>query len=176
MICQRSKRSRCVFNLDMLYSPFAVQNNVCPFNCITVQKALFCELCLFYNITIVLCRMSYDNDYGSISDIPEAARSYIRGFQSAIDSQNVDEILQYYETDWNKMTERFYKTQPWPHWKVVEEFSGDGVFILLYKGTLDHFTTSGFTSGYFRTVLPPRVHVVKRAIPPGPDGLFPQLL
>jgi translation initiation factor 3 subunit L len=79
--------------------------------------------------------MSYDTDHGSISDIPEPVRSYLRGFQVAIDSQNVDGILQYYETDWNKMTERYFKTSPWPHWKVVEELSGhDGVFILLYKG------------------------------------------
>jgi len=78
--------------------------------------------------------MSYDGDYGSISEIPEATRAYLRGFQVAIDSRNVDEVLQYYETDWNKITERYYKTQPWPHWKIVEELSGhDGVFILLYK-------------------------------------------
>ena len=84
--------------------------------------------------------MSYDNDYGSLSDIPEATKSYLRGFQVAIDSQNVDQILQCYETDWNKITERYYKTQPWPHWKIVDELSNhDGVFILLYKGKKHDF-------------------------------------
>ena len=88
--------------------------------------------------------MSYEGEYGSISDMPEATKNYLRGFQIAVDSKNVDEIVPYYETDWNKMTERYYKAQPWPHWKVVEEFSGnDGVFILLYKGFLIQIFSTG---------------------------------
>jgi len=68
------------------------------------------------------------------SDIPDTVRSYLRGFQKAVDQQNVEEILQNYENDWNKINERYYKTTAWPHWKAVEELLGpDEVFILLYK-------------------------------------------
>lgn len=77
--------------------------------------------------------MSYDNDY-TRQDVPDAVRSYIRDFQHAIEKQNIPMILQYYETDWNKMTERYYKSSPWPHWSNIEHIVGqDNVFILLYK-------------------------------------------
>ena len=79
--------------------------------------------------------MAYSDDY-SRSDVPDAVRTYIRDFQNAIESQNISAILQYYETDWNKMTERYFKSTPWPHWRTVENLVGqDAVFILFYKGT-----------------------------------------
>ena len=78
--------------------------------------------------------MAYSDDY-SRSDVPDAVRTYIRDFQNAIESQNISAILQYYETDWNKMTERYFKSTPWPHWRTVENLVGqDAVFILFYKG------------------------------------------
>jgi len=77
--------------------------------------------------------MAYSDDY-SRSDVPDAVRTYIRDFQNAIESQNISAILQYYETDWNKMTERYFKSTPWPHWRTVENLVGqDAVFILFYK-------------------------------------------
>jgi len=77
--------------------------------------------------------MAFSDDY-TRSDVPDAVRTYIRDFQNAIESQNISAILQYYETDWNKMTERYFKSTPWPHWRTVENLVGqDAVFILFYK-------------------------------------------
>jgi len=71
--------------------------------------------------------MSYDQ-------VPDQVRNFIRDLQNAMDTRNVSAILQYYETDWTKMTERYFKSSPWPHWTVVEGMCGaDNIFILFYK-------------------------------------------
>merc|ERR1712242_167074 len=70
----------------------------------------------------------------SYSEIPDQVRNFIRDLQNAMDTRNVSAILQYYETDWTKMTERYFKSSPWPHWSVVEGMCGaDNIFILFYK-------------------------------------------
>ena len=74
----------------------------------------------------------------SYSEIPDQVRNFIRDLQNAMDTRNVSAILQYYETDWTKMTERYFKSSPWPHWTVVEGMCGaDNIFILFYKGKLN---------------------------------------
>ena len=73
----------------------------------------------------------------SYSEIPDQVRNFIRDLQNAMDTRNVSAILQYYETDWTKMTERYFKSSSWPHWSVVEGMCGaDNIFILFYKGIL----------------------------------------
>ena len=108
--------------------------------------------------------MAYSDDY-SRSDVPDAVRTYIRDFQNAIESQNISAILQYYETDWNKMTERYFKSTPWPHWRTVENLVGqDAVFILFYKGkprSMDRPVPTLNADLFFRTLFPSRVHAPK---------------
>uniref|UniRef100_A0A8C2GKD2 Eukaryotic translation initiation factor 3 subunit L n=1 Tax=Cyprinus carpio TaxID=7962 RepID=A0A8C2GKD2_CYPCA len=48
--------------------------------------------------------------------------------------QKIYEIQDVYENSWNKLTERFFKTSPWPEAEAISSLVGnDAVFLILYK-------------------------------------------
>ncbi|XP_061141581.1 eukaryotic translation initiation factor 3 subunit L [Syngnathus typhle] len=48
--------------------------------------------------------------------------------------QKIYEIQDVYENSWNKLTDRFFKTSPWPDVKSISALVGnDAVFLILYK-------------------------------------------
>ncbi|XP_035981824.1 eukaryotic translation initiation factor 3 subunit L [Fundulus heteroclitus] len=48
--------------------------------------------------------------------------------------QKIYEIQDVYENSWNKLTERFFKTSPWPEAEGIASLVGnDAVFLILYK-------------------------------------------
>uniref|UniRef100_A0A8D3BM00 Eukaryotic translation initiation factor 3 subunit L n=1 Tax=Scophthalmus maximus TaxID=52904 RepID=A0A8D3BM00_SCOMX len=48
--------------------------------------------------------------------------------------QKIYEIQDVYENSWNKLTERFFKTSPWPEAEAIASLVGnDAVFLILYK-------------------------------------------
>ncbi|XP_035256394.1 eukaryotic translation initiation factor 3 subunit L isoform X1 [Anguilla anguilla] len=51
--------------------------------------------------------------------------------------QKIYEIQEVYETSWNKLTDRFFKTSPWPEAEAIASLVGNGqcnaVFLILYK-------------------------------------------
>ncbi|XP_061766716.1 eukaryotic translation initiation factor 3 subunit L [Nerophis ophidion] len=48
--------------------------------------------------------------------------------------QKIYEIQDIYENSWNKLTERFFKTSPWPEADSISSLVGhDDVFVILYK-------------------------------------------
>uniref|UniRef100_A0A672NYQ5 Eukaryotic translation initiation factor 3 subunit L n=1 Tax=Sinocyclocheilus grahami TaxID=75366 RepID=A0A672NYQ5_SINGR len=48
--------------------------------------------------------------------------------------QKIYEIQDVYENSWNKLTERFFKTSPWPEADAIASLVGnDAVFLILYK-------------------------------------------
>ena len=125
---------------------------------------------------IIIWVIDYESNKNESNNEFYKVRSYIRDFQHAIEKQNIPMILQYYETDWNKMTERYYKSSPWPHWSNIEHIVGqDNVFILLYKGS----NIFGSVCTYFRTlriVLSSRVHVAKWSVASRPGRFVRELL
>uniref|UniRef100_A0A8K9V1A6 Eukaryotic translation initiation factor 3 subunit L n=1 Tax=Oncorhynchus mykiss TaxID=8022 RepID=A0A8K9V1A6_ONCMY len=48
--------------------------------------------------------------------------------------QKIYEIQDVYENSWNKLTDRFFKTSPWPEAEAIASLVGnDAVFLILYK-------------------------------------------
>ena len=47
-------------------------------------------------------------------DVPDVIRSFIVYFQKNMREGNVHEVHSIYETSFNKLTDRFYKSSPWP--------------------------------------------------------------
>uniref|UniRef100_A0A8C1BQT1 Eukaryotic translation initiation factor 3 subunit L n=1 Tax=Cyprinus carpio carpio TaxID=630221 RepID=A0A8C1BQT1_CYPCA len=48
--------------------------------------------------------------------------------------QKIYEIQDVYENSWNKLTDRFFKTSPWPEAEAIATLVGnDAVFLILYK-------------------------------------------
>lgn len=70
----------------------------------------------------------------SASDgIPDAVRDFILYFRQCLVQGNVHELHACYETAWAKLTERFYRTSPWPAPAAVEPLvDGDEIFLILY--------------------------------------------
>uniref|UniRef100_A0A8W8MD78 Eukaryotic translation initiation factor 3 subunit L n=1 Tax=Magallana gigas TaxID=29159 RepID=A0A8W8MD78_MAGGI len=66
--------------------------------------------------------------------VPDIIKSFLTYFQKSITEQNVYEIQNAYENGFNKLTERFFKTSPWPEAEVVAPIvQNDHLFLILYK-------------------------------------------
>jgi translation initiation factor 3 subunit L len=47
-------------------------------------------------------------------DLPDVIRSFVVYFQKNVRDRNVYEVHSIYENSFNKLTDRYYKTSPWP--------------------------------------------------------------
>jgi len=70
-----------------------------------------------------------------ITVIPEVIRNFLTYFQQVIADRNVAQIQECYENGFPKLTERFFKTDPWPETEVITKYVGqhDPFFLILYK-------------------------------------------
>jgi translation initiation factor 3 subunit L len=67
-------------------------------------------------------------------DMPDVIRSFIVFFQKQMRDGNVEEVSAIYETSFNKLTDRYYKSSPWPPAEAISPLvDGDKQFLLLYK-------------------------------------------
>ncbi|XP_061196125.1 eukaryotic translation initiation factor 3 subunit L-like [Saccostrea echinata] len=79
--------------------------------------------------------IEYERQYQqSTYIVPDIIKSFLTYFQKSITEQNVYEIQNAYENGFNKLTERFFKTSPWPEAEVVAPIvQNDHLFLILYK-------------------------------------------
>lgn len=67
-------------------------------------------------------------------DMPDVVRSFIVFFQKQVKDGNVAEVHTLYETSFNKLTDRYYKSAPWPPAEAIAPLvDSDKTFLLLYK-------------------------------------------
>ena len=68
------------------------------------------------------------------NEIPPAIRHFLSFFQGKIVEQDLSEIQACYDSSWNKLSERFYATEPWPSQeKITPLVDNDTVFLILYN-------------------------------------------
>lgn len=68
------------------------------------------------------------------SMVPEPVQSFIKYFQTAINEQNLFEIENNYENNWNRLTERMFRAEPWPEAESIAAIvNNDPLFLILYK-------------------------------------------
>ncbi|KAF8791922.1 Eukaryotic translation initiation factor 3 like protein [Argiope bruennichi] len=78
--------------------------------------------------------MDYERQVAETYKIPEVVRNFLLYLAKAISEGNVYELQSMYETSYVKLTERFYKSTPWPLAKDVAAIVGDDEkFDILYK-------------------------------------------
>lgn len=73
-------------------------------------------------------------DPQSYSPVPEEIRRFIHFFHQHVTEQNLYDIQFIYETNFNKLTERYFEKSAWPEPEYVASLvDGDQVFLILYK-------------------------------------------
>ncbi|XP_039260947.2 eukaryotic translation initiation factor 3 subunit L-like [Styela clava] len=78
--------------------------------------------------------LEYEKQRQHSSLVPEAVQSFLQFFQKAINEQDIFEIENHYENGWNRLTERMYRTDPWPEAELIEKIvNHDSLFLILYK-------------------------------------------
>ena len=67
-------------------------------------------------------------------EMPDVIRSFIVFFQKQMRDGQVNEVHAIYENSFHKLTDRYYKSSPWPPAEAISPLvDGDGQFLLLYK-------------------------------------------
>ncbi|XP_074647288.1 eukaryotic translation initiation factor 3 subunit L-like [Tubulanus polymorphus] len=98
----------------------------------------------------------YDGDYGYDGRddrhqsyiIPEVIKRFLTDFQRCINEGNLYEIQKAYETDFNKLTDNFFKNSAWPEAEDVAPIvQDDGLFLILYKELYYRHIYARVTSG-----------------------------
>ena len=77
-------------------------------------------------------------DYVPTTDsaIPEPVRAFILAFQRNLKDGNVYELSNNYEDGFNRLTERFFASQPWPNPDThVNNMVNDGLLFQLVAAT-----------------------------------------
>jgi len=70
----------------------------------------------------------------STEALPDILKHFIQYFRARVNEKNVYDIHTIYETSFNKLTDRFFKSAPWPSAEVIAPLvENDTTFILLYK-------------------------------------------
>uniref|UniRef100_A0A2L2Y1R8 Eukaryotic translation initiation factor 3 subunit L n=2 Tax=Parasteatoda tepidariorum TaxID=114398 RepID=A0A2L2Y1R8_PARTP len=78
--------------------------------------------------------MDYERQMAESYKVPEVIRSFLVYLAKAISDGNVYELQSLYENSYVKLTERFYKTTPWPLLKDIANIvHDDEKFEILYK-------------------------------------------
>lgn len=78
--------------------------------------------------------LEYEKRYGQSHKIQEPVKNFLLYLQKAIHEVNVFEIQNLYENSYVKLTDRCFKTSPWPEaTDVAVIVQNDGVFLTLYK-------------------------------------------
>jgi len=69
-------------------------------------------------------------------NIPEVIKNFISYFLRQVKEQNVYEIHNLYENSFNKLTDKHFKSSPWPSADAIKSLvdtERDGIFLMLYK-------------------------------------------
>ena len=67
-------------------------------------------------------------------EVPDVIRSFVVYFQKNLRERNVYEVHSIYESSFNQLTDRYYKTSPWPPAEAIAPLvDNDQQFLLLYK-------------------------------------------
>ncbi|XP_060079974.1 eukaryotic translation initiation factor 3 subunit L-like isoform X1 [Ylistrum balloti] len=79
--------------------------------------------------------LEYERQYQAQTYIiPDVIKSFFEYFHKSVHEQNIFEIQNAYENGFNKLTDKFFKTSPWPDAEVVAPIVGnDHIFLILYK-------------------------------------------
>lgn len=77
--------------------------------------------------------LEYERQY-HVMKVPETVKSFLIYFRKVINEPNVYEIQNCYENSFPKLTERFFKTSPWPDAEDISKIvQNDNVFLIFYK-------------------------------------------
>ncbi|XP_063446286.1 eukaryotic translation initiation factor 3 subunit L-like [Mytilus trossulus] len=81
--------------------------------------------------------LEYERQYAQQTSsyiVPDVIKNFLMVFQKAINDQNLYEIQNAYENGFNKLTDRFFKTTPWPESEIIAPIvQNDHTFLVLYK-------------------------------------------
>ena len=67
-------------------------------------------------------------------EVPDVIQSFVVYFQKNLRERNVYEVHSIYESSFNQLTDRYYKTSPWPPAEAIAPLvDNDTQFLLLYK-------------------------------------------
>ena len=80
--------------------------------------------------------LEYERQYAQQTSyiVPDVIKNFLLVFQKAVNDQNLFEIQNAYENGFNKLTDRFFKTSPWPEAEVIAPIvQNDHTFLTLYK-------------------------------------------
>ncbi|XP_045214078.1 eukaryotic translation initiation factor 3 subunit L-like isoform X1 [Mercenaria mercenaria] len=81
--------------------------------------------------------MEYERQFQTTQStfiVPDVIKNFLTYFRKCVKEQNVYGIQDAYENGFSKLTERFFKTNPWPDAEVVAPIvQHDPVFLNLYK-------------------------------------------
>ena len=66
--------------------------------------------------------------------VPDLVQQFVVYFYRHIRERNLQEIYTMYDNSWNKLSDRYFKTSPWPRAESVMHLAEDDhIFVLLYK-------------------------------------------
>ncbi|XP_022253982.1 eukaryotic translation initiation factor 3 subunit L-like [Limulus polyphemus] len=83
--------------------------------------------------------LEYERQFSQSYKVPEGVRNFLVYLRKAIGEGNVYEIQDLYENSYVKLTERYFKTTPWPEVKDVSPIvQDDEIFLILYKELYYH--------------------------------------
>ena len=64
----------------------------------------------------------------SYATVPEAVKSFVLTFNQCLHDQNVYDVQSMYEISFNKLTDKYFKTMPWPSAAQIAGLVDNGAF------------------------------------------------
>jgi len=65
--------------------------------------------------------------------VPDAIKTFVQFFSKQLRTKDLYEIADLYDTEWNKLTDKYFKASPWPSADSIAPFVENDDFLVVYK-------------------------------------------
>lgn len=97
------------------------------------------KLTFFFSYHLLILLFIVVSNQTTNTQIPDPVKNFIHQFYRSVMDNNIYELHIIYDTSFNKLTEKYYRKQPWPEAEVIAPLVNDGKWRMTVKHAVSNY-------------------------------------